>query len=198
MGRASGSERGQSATGERPTTPMPSLLTALLPLPCNSVDDDAPYDEIKKAYRALAKSCHPDYLGEKGHEICIMLNEVCALNCIRRFLHSLNLGGRAAPARGSGAWRAPACLRVCTSHASSPDRHAHSAPASWYTQAYQILGDADARANYNNKLEQALLDEDDNYTGARGVPGGGGRACAGVWRPGGSSVCPDLCHYTRI
>eukprot|EP00198_Chlamydomonas_reinhardtii_P011506 XP_001700843.1 chloroplast DnaJ-like protein [Chlamydomonas reinhardtii] len=70
------------------------------------VDDDAPYDEIKKAYRALAKSCHPDYLGEKGHEICIMLNE-----------------------------------------------------------AYQILGDADARANYNNKLEQALLDEDDNYTG---------------------------------
>lgn len=40
------------------------------------VDDDAPVDEIKKAYRSLAKECHPDYLGDRGHDICILLNEV--------------------------------------------------------------------------------------------------------------------------
>lgn len=39
------------------------------------VDDDAPASEIKKAYRALAKECHPDYLGNEGHNICILLNE---------------------------------------------------------------------------------------------------------------------------
>mmetsp|Transcript_37808 Transcript_37808/g.95527 ORF Transcript_37808/g.95527 Transcript_37808/m.95527 type:complete len:206 (-) Transcript_37808:1183-1800(-) len=39
------------------------------------VDDDASQAEIKSAYRSLAKACHPDYLGGKGHEICILLNE---------------------------------------------------------------------------------------------------------------------------
>ena len=28
------------------------------------------------AYRGLAKECHPDYLGNEGHNICILLNEV--------------------------------------------------------------------------------------------------------------------------
>lgn len=40
------------------------------------MDDDAPVEEIKRAYRALAKECHPDFLGDKGHNICILLNEV--------------------------------------------------------------------------------------------------------------------------
>ncbi len=39
------------------------------------MDDDATVEEIKKAYRALAKTCHPDLLGDDGHNICIMLNE---------------------------------------------------------------------------------------------------------------------------
>lgn len=39
------------------------------------VDDDATADEIKRAYRSMAKECHPDYLGDKGHNICILLNE---------------------------------------------------------------------------------------------------------------------------
>jgi len=39
------------------------------------VDDDATLEEIKKAYRSLAKECHPDYLGDQGHNICILLNE---------------------------------------------------------------------------------------------------------------------------
>jgi DnaJ-class molecular chaperone len=44
---------------------------------CNlQVDDDAPPEVIKMAYRALAKSCHPDFLGQKGHNVCILLNEV--------------------------------------------------------------------------------------------------------------------------
>ena len=41
------------------------------------VDDDATQREIKMAYRSLAKECHPDYLGNEGHNICILLNEVC-------------------------------------------------------------------------------------------------------------------------
>lgn len=44
------------------------------PLP--QVDDDAGAAEIKAAYRAKAKVCHPDLLGGKGHDICILLNEV--------------------------------------------------------------------------------------------------------------------------
>eukprot|EP01023_Acetabularia_acetabulum_P024390 TRINITY_DN2356_c0_g1_i12.p1 TRINITY_DN2356_c0_g1~~TRINITY_DN2356_c0_g1_i12.p1 ORF type:complete len:410 (-),score=76.31 TRINITY_DN2356_c0_g1_i12:1210-2439(-) len=39
------------------------------------VDDDASQEEIKCAYRALAKECHPDYMGDEGHQICIVLNE---------------------------------------------------------------------------------------------------------------------------
>lgn len=43
------------------------------------VDDDAPPEVIKMAYRALAKSCHPDFLGQKGHNVCILLNEAYAV-----------------------------------------------------------------------------------------------------------------------
>lgn len=39
------------------------------------VDDDAAPEVIKVAYRALAKACHPDFLGAKGHNISILLNE---------------------------------------------------------------------------------------------------------------------------
>jgi curved DNA-binding protein CbpA len=74
------------------------------------VDDDAACDEIKKAYRALAKECHPDYMGDRGHNICILLNE-----------------------------------------------------------AYETLMDESARAAYNAQLETALADEDDGYTGGRGL-----------------------------
>ncbi len=42
----------------------------------SQVDDDATQREIKLAYRGLAKECHPDYLGNEGHNICILLNEV--------------------------------------------------------------------------------------------------------------------------
>jgi curved DNA-binding protein CbpA len=91
-----------------PRTCRPQLILRRLcsSSPFHRVDDDATDQEIKKAYRSLAKQCHPDFLGDRGHEICIMLNE-----------------------------------------------------------AYQVLSDPDARAAYNTKLEQALLDEDDNYTG---------------------------------
>eukprot|EP00882_Tetradesmus_deserticola_P006604 GHRQ01006954.1.p1 GENE.GHRQ01006954.1~~GHRQ01006954.1.p1 ORF type:complete len:320 (+),score=89.86 GHRQ01006954.1:405-1364(+) len=70
------------------------------------VDDDATPDEIKRAYRSMAKECHPDYLGDKGHNICILLNE-----------------------------------------------------------AYEVLSDERARQAYNARLETALADEEDDYTG---------------------------------
>jgi ferredoxin len=54
----------------------------------------------------MAKECHPDYLGDEGHNICILLNE-----------------------------------------------------------AYEVLMDAGARQAYNAKLETALADDDDDYTG---------------------------------
>ena len=40
------------------------------------IDDAAPAAEVKAAYRALAKVCHPDFAGEEGHNMCILLNEV--------------------------------------------------------------------------------------------------------------------------
>lgn len=49
---------------------LPAIYAVVL-----QVDDDATVDEIKKAYRSLAKECHPDYLGDEGHNICILLNE---------------------------------------------------------------------------------------------------------------------------
>lgn len=49
---------------------------------CLQVDDNADVDEIKSAYRQLAKICHPDNAGEKGHNICILLNEVSPLPSI--------------------------------------------------------------------------------------------------------------------
>lgn len=39
------------------------------------VDDDANASEVKSAYRSLAKVCHPDFTGERGHNMCILLNE---------------------------------------------------------------------------------------------------------------------------
>lgn len=40
------------------------------------VDDDASEADIKRAYRALCKVCHPDISGdEDGHNMCILLNE---------------------------------------------------------------------------------------------------------------------------
>ena len=40
------------------------------------VDDDATFEEIKAAYRYLAKQCHPDQRGDIGHDMCVLLNEV--------------------------------------------------------------------------------------------------------------------------
>lgn len=39
------------------------------------VNDDAECSEVKQAYRSLAKTCHPDFLGDEGHDLCILLNE---------------------------------------------------------------------------------------------------------------------------
>lgn len=39
------------------------------------VDDDANMSEVKSAYRQLAKECHPDRMGENGHDVCVLLNE---------------------------------------------------------------------------------------------------------------------------
>ncbi len=35
------------------------------------VDDDATPQQIKSAYRAMAKQCHPDFTGDKGHNMCV-------------------------------------------------------------------------------------------------------------------------------
>lgn len=46
------------------------------PMTVAQIDDDASMEEIKSAYRYLAKQCHPDFLGDEGHDLCILLNEV--------------------------------------------------------------------------------------------------------------------------
>lgn len=52
------------------------------------MDDDATVDEIKRAYRAMAKECHPDYLGDEGHNICILLNEAYEVSICLTYAHS--------------------------------------------------------------------------------------------------------------
>lgn len=68
------------------------------------IDDDVSQDDIKTAYRQLAKYCHPD-VNDDGHDLCILLNE-----------------------------------------------------------AYTTLSNPMARLKYNAQLEQALQDEEDDYT----------------------------------
>jgi hypothetical protein len=49
------------------------------------IDDDATPEEIKAAYRYLAKQCHPDQRGDIGHDMCVLLNEVnSAANAFNR------------------------------------------------------------------------------------------------------------------
>lgn len=47
------------------------------------VDDDSTEDEVKLAYRQLAKVCHPDFAGDEGHNICILLNEVRSSQAVK-------------------------------------------------------------------------------------------------------------------
>ena len=64
------------------------------------VDDDAQPEVIKAAYRTLAKSCHPDFLGNEGHNICILLNEVLAappLPCASLGSMAISMWPRAEP-----------------------------------------------------------------------------------------------------
>lgn len=42
------------------------------------VETDAPFPEIKQAYRWLQKRCHPDIAGPIGHDMSILLNDAYA------------------------------------------------------------------------------------------------------------------------
>ena len=89
----------------------PTIVTFLHLSLCagQQVDDDATVEEIKKAYRSLAKECHPDYLGDEGHNICILLNEAYEVrSCIyigpTGFFHSAPLGAAPGPKACSCGW----------------------------------------------------------------------------------------------
>ena len=32
-------------------------------------------------HRAATKMCHPDFLGDEGHNICVLLNEAYEVSC---------------------------------------------------------------------------------------------------------------------
>ena len=127
------------------------------------VDDDATQTDIKSAYRALAMTCHPDVAGEQGHNICILLkcaarhittgsmphidvkqrldSVLCCVLALCHYRHSLHLDKAVPPSAPSS-------------------RHALTC-----SEAYSALGTPAAREKYNLQLEQALQDEDDDFTG---------------------------------
>lgn len=43
------------------------------------MESSSDQSEIKKAYRALQKRCHPDIAGPAGHDMAIILNQVYSL-----------------------------------------------------------------------------------------------------------------------
>lgn len=45
------------------------------------VDASSDRTQIKEAYRALQKRCHPDIAGPAGHDMAIVLNDAYALLC---------------------------------------------------------------------------------------------------------------------
>ena len=80
----------------------------------SQVDDDATPGEIKMAYRGIAKECHPDYLGEEGHNICILLNEASSCTNIwdsDRLICALGMHN------SHSNWRIPSTLNLDAQHA---------------------------------------------------------------------------------
>jgi len=70
--------------------------------------------EVKRAYYNLAKECHPDYLGDAGHNACILLNEAyeVLVDTEQRNWYDFRLE-RAKEELGdgyTGAWRRAACV----------------------------------------------------------------------------------------
>eukprot|EP01026_Neomeris_dumetosa_P031513 TRINITY_DN2499_c0_g1_i2.p1 TRINITY_DN2499_c0_g1~~TRINITY_DN2499_c0_g1_i2.p1 ORF type:complete len:338 (-),score=27.68 TRINITY_DN2499_c0_g1_i2:281-1294(-) len=57
------------------------------------IDKEADFSQIKCAYRDMVKQCHPDYMGEVGHKISILLNEAYTIlgNKDSRYLYDLDL-----------------------------------------------------------------------------------------------------------
>ena len=109
------------------------------------------------AYRGLAKECHPDYLGNEGHNICILLNEVgdpppfaatAGPSKSPLTIHNLSeRGGIAALKRFVPALR--------------PLQHLNAS----VLQAYEVLSSPETRASYNQQLQSALIEAMDDFTG---------------------------------
>jgi hypothetical protein len=70
--------------------------------------------EVKHAYYKLAKECHPDYLGDAGHNACILLNEAyeVLVDTEQRNWYDfrLNRAKEELDDGYTGAWRHSACV----------------------------------------------------------------------------------------
>ena len=85
--------------------------------------------------RYLAKECHPDYVGDEGHDLCVLLNEVNAW-------HVHHIGSRLQAAKAIVAY---------------------NKSTAW--QAYSVLSNPQQRQRYNARLQEQLQDGLDDYTG---------------------------------
>lgn len=81
------------------------------------VDDDATTHEIKRAYRSLAKVCHPDFMGDQGHNICILLNGEATGQWLKG--HNWQAEGICQNAHGA---RRSYCTPVCPAPSQRPTR----------------------------------------------------------------------------
>lgn len=96
--------------------------------------------------------CHPDFLGDEGHNICVLLNEAYEVSWARA--NGLRRAVELGASQQVLTWLLIMVGILFSTHSRA-----------CLLMSRQVLSDEEQRVAYNGKLEEALKDEEDDYTG---------------------------------